>query len=258
MATYEETARASRIKCLELVFRAQTSHIGSVLGVADIMVVLFEQDLKINRFICSKGWVACLIYYHQARKRLIPKEDLERYCLEGEEKYIGLIEPIGGFGAEFAGGSMQMGVAAGVGLALAKKIKKEDGKIFVLESDGAIAGGMIWESASIASQHKLSNLCVIFEINGWQAMGKTEDILDMSPLRDKFESFGWEVTEIDGHDYAQIEESLKKETNKPHCVLAKTVKGKGVSFMEKDGLMWHYKNIPEDLYKLAMEELCQK
>lgn len=252
---YAKIALESRKKALDLIYRAQTSHIGSVLSCADLATVLFERmDLEKDVFILSKGWAAVLVYYHLARKGLIPEKDLDRYCREGEEKYIGLIEPIGGFGALFAGGSMQMGAAASVGFALSQKMKGV-GRTVCLESDGAMAGGMIWESAVISSHHALNNLTWIFDCNGWQATGETKEVLNMEPVRGKFEAFGWEVTEIDGHDFQHIEDALLKETSMPHCILAKTVKGRGVSFMEADGLLWHYKNIPEDLYTQAREEL---
>src|SRR3990167_10249553 len=192
MNDYEETAKKSRIKCLELVYKAQTSHIGSLFSCADIMAVLFEKiDLRNDKFVLSAGWKACMLYYHLWRKRKITNEELNSYCQPGS-KFIGLTEPIIPE-ILFSGGSMGMGLPAAVGFALAKKLKKEEGKVYVIMSDGELAVGTTWESALIASHHQLDNLVVICDYNGWQAMGKTNEILNIEPLIDKWRAFGWDT-----------------------------------------------------------------
>lgn len=262
LENYQKIALEARKTVLRLIYQAQTSHIGSNLSAIDILTVLYsianiDKDLKEDRdrIVVSKGWVAASIYYFLAEKGIIPKEDLETYCKEGS-KYIGLVEP-DVRGVEAAGGSMGFGLPFGVGFALAKKLKKERGKAFVLMSDGEMDCGSTWESALIAAQHKLNNLVVIVDFNGLQAMGKVEDILNIKPLKEKWEVFGWEVREIDGHNFEEIEKSLitpQLYKEKPIVIIAKTIKGKGVSFMEGDNL-YHYKAPSDEEYQRALKEL---
>lgn len=169
-----------------------------------------------------------------------------------QSKFIGLAEPIIPE-IPAAGGSMGFGLPFGVGFALAKKIKKEEGKIFVLMSDGEMQIGSTWESALIAAQHKLDNLVVIVDLNGLQAMGEVKDILNIEPLKDKWQAFGWEAREIDGHNFDEIERSLVS-SEKPTVVIAKTIKGKGWKRAENNNL-FHYKAPSEYEYKEALKEL---
>jgi len=259
---YKRIALDARKTVLRLIYEAQTSHIGSNFSSLDILAVLYEiadidRDLKEDRdrIVVSKGWVAASIYYFLARKGIISKEDLESYCKEGS-KYIGLTEPTVR-GVEAAGGSMGFGMPFGVGFALAKKIKGEKGRAFILMSDGEMQIGSTWESALLGAHHKLGNLVVIVDFNGLQAMGKVREILDIEPLKNKWEAFGWEVREIDGHNFEEIEKALAgspTERGKPIVIIARTVKGKGVSFMEGDNL-YHYKAPSEDEYQKALKEL---
>jgi len=254
MATlYKEQAQKARSKVMQMLYESQMSHAGSNLSCIDILTVLFEKsDLKKDKILFSKGWAAASAYYFLAQKGVIPEADLDTYC-KPDSKLIGLVEP-GVPGIHFAGGSMCMGIAAGIGFALAQRLNKEDGRIFVLESDGAMDGGITWESALIAAHQKLGNLVVLLDANGLQAMGKNEDILNLEPLVDKWKSFNWDVTEINGHDYTQIEAALAGSHSKPHIIIARTIKGKGVSFMENDNL-YHYKKLSEDEYEKAQQEL---
>ena len=226
------------------------------MGCADIIAVLFEKiDLDKDRFILSAGWKAAMLYYHLWKKGRITLKELDSYCQPGS-KWIGLAEPVHK-DIPFAGGSMQLGVGASVGFALSKKLKGEKGKIYCFESDGALDGGIIWESAMFAAHHKLNNLILIVEINSFQAMGKTKDILNLEPLSDKFESFGWEVRKCNGHDFVSIERALTYPplyANKPIVILANTTKGYPISFMSNNNL-YHYLKVDDNDYKLAMEEL---
>jgi transketolase len=257
---YKEIARQARLKVIELIWKAQTSHVGSNLSAIDILTVLYnianvDKDLKEDRdrIVVSKGWVAASVYYFLAEKGIIPKEDLKTFCQEGS-KYIGLAEPCVR-GIEAAGGSMGFGLPFGTGFALAKKLKKEEGKIFVLMSDGEMQVGTTWESAMIANQHKLDNLFVIVDFNGLQAMGEVKEILNIEPLKDKWKAFGWEVREINGHNFEEIENALTSlASGKPTAIIAKTIKGKGVNFMEGNNL-YHYKMLSEDEYQRALKEL---
>ncbi|KPJ73541.1 hypothetical protein AMJ48_01150 [Parcubacteria bacterium DG_74_1] len=257
---YKKIALEARKKVLEMIYRAQTSHIGSNFSSIDILTVLYsiadiDKDLKEDRdrVVVSKGWVAASVYFFLAKKEIIPKEDLGTYCKEGS-KYIGLIEP-SVRGVEAAGGSMGFGLPFGVGFALAKKIKQEKGRVFVLMSDGEMDCGTTWESALIGAHHKLNNLVVIVDFNGLQAMGRVKDILNIEPLKDKWEAFGWEVREIDGHNSEEIEKALLDSVSqKPMVIIARTIKGKGVSFMEGANL-YHYKAPSDEEYQKALKEL---
>jgi len=253
---YKKIALEARKTVLRLIYRAQTSHIGSNFSVVDILTVLFDKiDLDKDKAILSKGWAAASLYYFLWRKGRITKEELDSYCQPGS-KFIGLAEPIIPE-IPAAGGSMGFGAPFGVGFALAKKIKKEPGKIFVLMSDGEMDCGTTWESALIASHHRLDNLLIIIDANKLQAMGKVKDILNIEPLKDKWQAFGWEVREIDGHNFEEIEKALTDPATakeKPIVIIARTIKGKGVSFMEENNI-WHYKAPSEEEYQRALKEL---
>ncbi len=261
-SAYKKKATDARKKVIEMVYKAQTSHIGSNLSSIDILTVLYmgvvqnlDKDLRQDRdrVIASKGWIAASMYYFLAEKGIIPKEDLETYCKPGS-KYIGLAEPYVK-GIEAAGGAMGHGLPMGTGMAFGAKRAGETWHTYMLMSDGEMDCGTTWECALIAAHHRLDNLTVIVDYNKWQAIGRTNEILNLEPLGDKWKAFGWEVLEIDGHDYEQIETALKHPTkDKPFVIIAHTVKGKGVSEME-DKIEWHYRNIPADVYQRAMEEL---
>lgn len=255
---YTKIATASRKRVLEMIFKAQSSHIGSNFSAIDILSVLFEKmDLKKDKFIASKGWVAASVYYFLAEKGVIPKEDLERYCQPDEKEYIGLVEPHHKFGLEFAGGSMGYGLPAGAGFALAKKLNNDGGKIHVLMSDGEIQIGTTWEAILIAKQHNLANLVAWIDNNKLQAMGRTKDILDIEPLDERVKSFGWAVQRINGHDYGAIESALQNlSSDKPNMIICDTIKGKGISFMENNNL-YHYKMLSREEFDEANQELAK-
>lgn len=250
--TYSQIAKESRLKVLELVYKAQTSHIGSLFSCADIFAVLFEKMKEEDRFVLSAGWKACMLYYHLWRKGKITTEQLDSYCQEGSE-FIGLAEPIIPE-ISFAGGSMGFGLPASVGFAMAKKMSGEKGRVYCFMSDGEMDIGTTWESALIASHHKLDNLIVFVDYNGYQAMGKTSDVLDLAPLYSKFTSFGWTVLNVIGHDYEQIEKAIDVTAHKPLVIICNTIKGKGVKFMEKNNL-YHYKQLSEDEFLDATEDI---
>ena len=253
-ANYKKIATEARKKVLELIYKAQTSHIGSNFSSIDLLTILFEKaDLDKDKVILSKGWAAASLYYFLWRKGRITEKELNSYCQPGS-KFIGLAEPIIPE-IPASGGSMGFGLPFGVGFALAEKIKKEKGKAFVLMSDGEMDCGTTWESALIASHHKLDNLLVFVDFNGLQAMGKVKEILNVEPLKEKWQAFGWEAREIDGHNFEEIENSLiSPPSGKPVVIIARTIKGKGVSFMENNNI-WHYKAPSEDEYNKALKEL---
>ena len=236
------------------------------------MTVLFDKiDLSKDKFILSKGWAAASLYYFLWKKGKITEEELNSYCGKcstckgegylkeftcggcsgtGTSRFIGLAEPIHS-DIPFAGGSMGYGLPAAVGFALSKKLKGEEGNVYCLMSDGEMQIGTTWESALIAAHHKLNNLIVIVDNNRFQAMGETNKILET-----EFPYNNWVSFEINGHNYEEILQSLSF-TNYPKVVIANTIKGKGVSFMENNNI-WHYKAPNEEEYNLALKELNEK
>lgn len=256
MGDYKEIARDARLTVLDMIHRAGTSHIGSNFSAIDIMAVLFDKiDLDKDRFVLSAGWKAASLYYFLWKKGRITWDELHSYCI-GDSKFIGLAEPVIPE-IKIAGGSMGLGLPGAVGLALAKKLKGEGGMVYVLMSDGELQIGTTWESALIAAQHKLSNLTIIVDLNGFQAMGKTEDILDCG-----FPGVGVRELVIDGHNYDIISgaiegwRAISDQSDIPTVIIAKTIKGKGVSFMENDN-SWHYRHVNKKEYELAREEIRQ-
>jgi len=251
---YKKIANDARIRVLEMIYKAQTSHIGSNYSCVDLMAVIFEKiNLDRDKMVLSKGWAAASLYYFLKQKGRITEADLDSYC-QPDSKFIGLAEPIIS-DIPAAGGSMGFGLPFGVGFAMAKKVKKDSGKIFALMSDGEMQIGTTWESALIANQQKLDNIVVFVDCNGLQAMGSVKEILDIEPLGDKWRAFGWNVLEIDGHDFDAIENAINDSVlGKPTAVIARTIKGKGVSFMEGQNL-YHYKAPSEQEYQAALNEL---
>ena len=253
MIDYQETVRQARIKVLELLFKAQTSHAGSNMSCIDILSILFEKaDFKKDKLVVSKGWVAASVYVLVAMKGLIPKKDLETYC-KPDSKYIGLIEPLGFFGAETAGGSMGLSFSMGIGMARAKKLLKKEGTIYILMSDGEMHCGNIWESCRKAIQEKLDNVVVIVDKNGFCAMGETDKILKIEP-EEMFSK--WDIRYIDGHNFEDLGNMMdyKSEEKKPVVFIAKTIKGYPISFMSANN-DWHYRHLDIENYQKAINEL---
>ncbi len=243
----QETARDARIRVLQMVYAAQSSHIGSNFSCIDILTVMFEKaDLSKDKIIVSKGWVAASVYYFLAKKGVIPEADLERFCMPDEEQYIGLLEPTVP-GVHFAGGSMGYGLPAAVGFALAKKMRGEEGTIYCLLSDGEVQIGTFWESMLLAYQHKLDNLVVVIDNNGMQAMGYTTDILAIKIPFDPYP--------VPGHDFEKLWAAIGNNNfATPTVVDAITVKGRGVRFMEGENL-YHYKAPSKAEFEEALGEL---
>ena len=252
-AKYKKIALEARKTVLRLIYKAQTSHIGSNFTCIDMLTVIFEKsDLDKDKIILSKGWAAASLYYFLWRKGRITEEELNSYCRPGS-KFIGLAEPIIPE-IPASGGSMTYGLPFGVGFALAKKFKKEKGTIYVIESDGGMQGGQTWEAIQIAAQHRLNNLVLMVDDNSLQAMGETKKILDIHPLDKKLKIFGWNVKKINGHNFEQIEKAISVKSKKPLAIIAKTIKGYPISFMRGNNL-YHYKNLSKKEYLKALKEL---
>lgn len=256
MATYKEKSKEARLKIIEMIHKAGTSHIASNFSIIDVATVLYSNLKEGDEVVWSAGWKAATIYYFLAQQGKIPNEDLDKFGKEvdGKINYLGLAET-NIEGVLCNGGAMGHGLPIACGIALAKKLKKEQGKVYCIMSDGEMNEGTTWESAMFAKHHKLDNLVVIVDKNNWQAMGKTDEVLNVS-VHNAFSGFGWlPYTCHDGHDHQLIEKALSYEhVGQPKALIFETIKGKGVSFFENH-LLYHYKHVDKDEYEKAVKEL---
>jgi transketolase len=249
-----------------MTHRARSSHVGTCLSIADILAVLYGEVLHVDparpdwpdrdRFILSKGHGVAAVYAVFAERGFFPKEWLDTYCQDGS-KLAGHITHHGVPGVEASTGSLGHGLSIGCGMALAGKRDGRPYRVFVMLSDGECDEGSTWEAVLFAPHHRLDNLIAIVDYNKIQAFGAVKEVLDLEPLADKWRAFRWTVREIDGHDYEQIEDALTSvpfEPGKPSCIIAHTVKGKGVSFMENQ-LAWHYKSPNDEQLAQALAEI---
>ena len=255
--TSNALALAAREEILDMTYRAKASHVGSALSVVDILAVLYAGGANISPknleevdrdiVILSKGHSAAALYAVLGLKKFFP--------LDWLADYSGNAAPLGGHvtsrgvpGVELSTGSLGHGLPYGLGIALSRSRKAIGGHVFVIMSDGECDEGTTWESAMIASHHGLKNLTVIIDRNGIQSLASTEQTLALEPFADKWRAFGWDVIESSGHDHEQLLNSLISDV-KPRCLIANTVKGKGIDFME-NSVLWHYKSpSKEDLEK---------
>jgi transketolase len=251
MANYRELARQARLKVLEMIHKAQTCHIASNFSIIDVATVLYENLKAGDEVVWSKGWASASIYYFLHKQGKITAGQLDSFP---NDPFLSLAETTVP-GVHVTGGSMGHGLPVAVGMALAKKRAGESGTVYCIMSDGEMNEGTTWEAAMVAAHNDLGNLCVIVDKNGWQAMGRTREVLDLGNLAYKWNSFFFASVSIDGHDYDEIElGTLHGFPNQPKCIIANTVKGKGVSFME-DCLEYHYKYVNESDYQKAVKEL---
>jgi transketolase len=259
-------AKRIRTHALHMTHLAQASHIGTSLSIADILSVLYQDILRVNpikpdwperdRLILSKGHGCAALYATLSIKGFFPDEWLEKYCQNGAH-LAGHITHRGVPGVEISTGSLGHGLPIGCGISLAGKYDKSSYRTFVLMSDGECDEGSTWEAALFAPQHKLDNLIVVLDYNKIQSMGPIKEILNLEPLAGKWQTFGWSVKEVNGHNYGQIRDALSIipfEKNKPSCLIAHTIKGKGVSFMENQ-VAWHYKSPDDKQLQKALEDL---
>lgn len=247
----------SRKSAVLITAKARTSHIGSCLSVIDILAVLFsikenQRESKNDQILLSKGHAAAGLYCVLDYFKLL-NSPLEEYCLNDSLIY-GHVNHHASDQIPLSTGSLGHGLPFGIGLALAKKLRAQESKTFVVISDGELNEGTTWESALFAGHHELRNLTVIIDRNRMQSLGFTEETLKLNPIREKWESFGWSVREIDGHDYKEILNSVLSPSSTPLCIIANTVKGKGVSFME-NSLEWHYKSASDSELESAIQEI---
>ncbi|MFL5945139.1 MAG: transketolase [Gaiellaceae bacterium] len=262
----DELAKRIRAHCIRMTADANASHVGSALSTADILAVLYQRILRFDatqpdwpdrdRFILSKGHGCTALYAVLAEAGYFPVERLATFCEDGS--------PLAGHathkdmpGIEVSTGSLGHGLSLGTGMALAGRRDGRDYRVFCLLSDGECDEGSTWEPALFAPHHGLDNLVAIIDYNKIQSLGRVEEVIDLAPLAEKWRAFGWATEEIDGHDIPMLESLLSRvplEPGKPTCIVAHTVKGKGVSFMEDD-LLWHYRAPLGDLRETALAEL---
>jgi transketolase len=262
----EELARAIRMHCVRMTGRANASHVGSALSTADLIAVLYGKFLRFDperpdwpdrdRFILSKGHACTSLYAVLAEMGYLPLAELETFYQNGS-RLAGHVTHKDMPGVEVSTGSLGHGLPISTGMALAAKRDGASHRIYCMISDGECDEGSTWEAALFAPHHKLDNLVVIIDYNKIQSFGRVEDVIDLKPLAQKWQAFGWATREIDGHDLSSIERAFGAvpfEAGKPSCVVAHTVKGKGVGFMENQ-LLWHYRAPRGELMDQALAEL---
>jgi transketolase len=247
---------------LEQSKRANVGHIGSALSVADMLAALYSGILRLetpddperDRFILSKGHAALALYAALHLRGLLDAETLDTYC--GDGSLLGVHPEPALPGVDFATGSLGHGLSIGAGAALGARLQGSSRRAFVLVSDAELGEGSLWEAVMFAAHHRLSNLVAIVDWNGQQALGYTEDVLSLRGLPDRFRAFGWDVSEIDGHDLDSIARTVSglEFDGPPHVLIARTTFGKGVSFMEGK-IHWHYWPMSDEEYHRALAEV---
>lgn len=266
IAELQKKATQIRLDILEEVFSASSGHPGGSMSIAEILAFLYFHEMRIDpknpkwedrdRFVLSKGHTAPGLYAALAERGFFPTEDLKTFrhidsYLQGHPDMKGVP------GVDMSSGSLGLGVSTACGMALSGKVYNKDYRVYTVLGDGEIAEGQVWEAAMFASHYKLDNLTAFVDFNGLQIDGKITDVMNSTPIDDKFKAFGWHVIVIDGHDIQQIEnavEEAKATKGQPTMILCKTVKGKGVSFMENQA-GWHGKAPNAEQYEQAVAEL---
>jgi len=243
-----------RVNILKKTYEANSSHIGSCYSIVEILYVLyFLKFKKKDTFILSKGHAALALYCTLFEKKILSKALLDSYGKNNSTLMAHVSHKVKG--VEFSTGSLGHGLPYAVGKALGEKINKSKSKIYVLISDGELNEGTTWESLLFASFHKLDNLFIIIDYNKIQSLDFVKNVLKIEPLRQKLTSFNCNVSQINGHNINQITKSLKsKNNNKPNIIIADTIKGKGVKFMENT-VLWHYKSPNKEQLRDAMKDL---
>jgi len=257
-------AQRIRIDALRMTSLGGASHIGSILSMSDIVAVLYDHVLRIDpsqpkwtrrdRFILSKGHAGGGVYAALAERGFFSIDALESHCKDGSI-FSGHISHQDVPGVDFSTGSLGHGLPVACGMAYAARLDDHDHRVFVLLSDGECDEGSNWEAALFAAHHRLANVTVIIDYNKIQSLGSVATTLQLEPFADKWRAFGWTVIEVDGHDHVALTEALRTSSDeRPTCVIANTVKGKGVSFMENQ-VLWHYRIPRGGEYDAALNEL---
>jgi len=262
----DELARRIRVHCVQMTARANASHVGGALSAADILAVLYGKILRFDatkpdwpdrdRFILSKGHACTALYAALAESGYFPLEKLETFYADGSP-LVGHATHKDMPGVEVSTGSLGHGLPLSTGMALAGRRDGRAYRVFCLVSDGECNEGSTWEPALFAPHHELDNLVVVVDYNKIQSLGRVEEVIDLAPLADKWRAFGWATEELDGHDTRALESALERvpyEAGKPTCIVAHTIKGKGISYME-DELLYHYRPPLGELLDQALAEL---
>lgn len=261
----KQFAKQLRLKALEMAYKSgkNGSHVGGGLSAIEIFAALFGGVMKFDvnnpddeerdRLVVSKGH--CVLAYYSALNAVgfMSQEDLDGFEVDGQHLHGHAFRNLNN-GIEFSGGSLSMGMSFAVGQALACKKKNLSNKIFAIVGDGECDEGLIWESAMAASNYKLNNFVVIIDCNKLQYDGLTTEVMDNSSLATKFKAFGFDAIEVDGHNVDELAQALSFQGDKPLCVVAHTIKGKGVSFAEGQR-EWHHHTLSEDEYNQARKEV---
>ena len=261
------TAARARLLAMDMVHDAASGHIGGSLSSMDIITTLYGHVMRVDpanprdpdrdRFVLSKGHCTPALYPNLALKGFFPVEDLKLFrSIKGEMSGHAEMHHIKG--VDMSTGSLGQGISAAVGMALAGKADQENYRVYALLGDGEIEEGQVWEAAMSAAKYRLDNLCAIVDVNGLQIDGPTAEVMPSEPLDKKFEAFNWNVIHVDGHDFNALEEAFNAAAackGRPTVLLAKTIKGKGVSFMEGD-YGWHGKAPNDEQYEKAHAELA--
>ena len=262
----EKKAKEIRRGIIEQVYKAQSGHPGGSLSIADVMTVLYFDELNVDiknplwedrdRLVLSKGHCSPALYSCLANKGFFDISELSSFR-KIESKLQGHPDMRKVPGVDMSTGSLGQGLSGAVGMALAGKLDKKDYRVYCILGDGEIEEGQVWEAAMSASKYKLDNLCVIVDNNNLQIDGTIEKVAGLDKIDEKFKSFGFQIINIDGHNIQEIKSAFEVAKNvkeKPVCIIAKTIKGKGVSFMENKK-EWHGKAPSEEQYIIAMKEL---
>ncbi len=264
----EQKARKVREDIIEEVYSAKSGHPGGSLSVADILTALYFKVMNIDpknpnkedrdRFVLSKGHCSPALYSCLANRGFFPVEDLKTF--RNINSYLqGHPDKNKVPGVDMTTGSLGQGLSCANGMAIAGKMNKKDYRVYCVLGDGEIEEGQIWEAAMAANKYKLDNLCVIVDNNNLQIDGTIEEVMSSYPIDEKFRSFGFEVIKIDGHDIEEIIKAFEVAKNvkgKPTCIIAKTIKGKGISYMENQ-VGWHGKAPNDEQYEQAIKEMRQ-
>ncbi|AKL96756.1 transketolase N-terminal section [Clostridium aceticum] len=246
----KEKSTVIRRHIIEMLYESASGHPGGSLSAADILTTLYFHEMKVDpqnpkkedrdRFVLSKGHAAPVVYAALAEKGYFPKEELYR-LRKVDAMLQGHPDMKGTPGVEMSTGSLGQGFSASCGMALGGKLDKKDYRVYTLLGDGELQEGLVWEAAMSAAHYKLDNLTAIIDFNKLQIDGPNEEVMNVDPITDKFKAFGWHIIEIDGHSFEEIIKALeeaKSTKGKPTVIIASTVKGKGVSFME-NAVEWH-------------------
>jgi len=263
-----DLARRIRLHCLRMIHTGKSSHAGSCLSMADLLAVLYGRVLRVDaarpdwperdRFVQSKGHAAAALYAALAEKGFFPKSWLETFYQNGSV-LAGHVGHSNVPGVEVSTGSLGHGLPLGCGMALAAKRDDRPYRVFVLLSEGDCDEGSNWEAMLFSGHHALDNLTAIVDYNKIQSICRVTEVLDLEPFAAKWSACRWSVREIDGHNISEIERTLSAvpfEPGKPSCVIAHTVKGRGVSYME-DTVLWHYRSPSEEDLQKAFAELVE-